>query len=158
MPVLALFFLWPLVEIALFVTVGGALGLVLTLCVVLGTALLGLLILRRLGLRSTRNFRESFGDLRNPLKAAGSDVLMAMAAVLLLLPGFLTDALGLLLLLPWVREMVIAALLRHFVPVSMQSDQPARRSDGIVIDGDFTELDHDQTIGRPKKPSGWTQH
>src|SRR5574343_371104 len=107
MPVVALFFLWPLVEIALFVTLGAALGLWLTLLVVLGTALLGVAILRGLGLRSAVQVRSSMGDLRDPLKAAGSDALRAVAAVLLILPGFLTDIIGLLLLVPLVRAALV---------------------------------------------------
>lgn len=158
MPVVALFFLWPLVEIALFVTLGAALGLWLTLLVVLGTTLLGVAILRGLGMRSAVQVRSSMGDLRDPLKAAGSDALRAVAAVLLILPGFLTDIIGLLLLVPPVRAAVVAAVARRFVTVSMRSDNPARRSDGIVIDGEFTELDEAQTIAKPRKPSGWTQH
>jgi UPF0716 protein FxsA len=154
MPIFVLILLWPLVEIALFVTLGGALGLGLTLLVVLGTGALGIAILRGQGLRSAGRLRERMAGFRDPLAVAGSDALRMLAALLLILPGFLTDALGLLLLVPLVREIIIAALARRFGVASMQSDQPVRRSDGIIIDGEFTEID--QSL--PRKPSGWTQH
>lgn len=156
MPVFAVFLVWPLVEIALFVTLGSALGLGLTLLVVLGTGVLGVAILRRQGLQSAGRLRAGMASLRNPLAAAGSDALRMLAGVLLVLPGFLTDALGLLLLIPPVRLLLIALLVRRFGVTSMQSDQPVRRADGIIIDGEFTELESEPNDTRP--PSGWTRH
>lgn len=158
MPVFALFLIWPLVEIALFVTLGSALGLGLTLLVVLGTGVLGVAILRGQGLRSADRLRQRMADLRNPLAVAGSDALRMLAGVLLILPGFLTDFIGLLLLVPFVRLLLVAWLARRFSVVSMQSDQPARRSDGIIIDGEFTEVDEGSLRGGPRPPSGWTRH
>lgn len=154
MPVFVVFLVWPLVEIALFVTVGSALGLGLTLLVVLGTGLLGVAILRGQGMQSAGRLRQSMASLRNPLAMAGSDMLRMLAGVLLVLPGFLTDVLGLLLLIPAVRLVLIGLVVRRFGVASMQSDQPVRRADGIIIDGEFTEVEPDET--RP--PSGWTRH
>lgn len=156
MPVFAVFLIWPLVEIALFVTLGSALGLGLTLLVVLGTGVLGVAILRGQGMQSAGRLRAGMASLRNPLAAAGSDALRMLAAVLLVLPGFLTDALGLLLLIPPVRSLIIALIVRRFGVASMQSDQPVRRADGIIIDGEFTEVVSEPDQTRP--PSGWTRH
>lgn len=154
MPVFALLLAWPLIEIGLFVTLGAALGLWLTLLVVIGTGILGVVLLQRQGLRSAERLRAEMGRMRDPLAVAGDGALRALAAMLLILPGFLTDALGAILLLPPVRAALIAALARRVSVASMRSDQPARRSDGIVIDGEFVEVESDQT--RP--PSGWTRH
>ncbi len=158
MPVFAVFLVWPLVEIALFVTVGSALGLGLTLLVVLGTGVLGVAVLRGQGLQTAGRLRAGMASLRGPLAGAGSDVLRMLAGVLLILPGFLTDALGLLLLVPAVRLLVIAFLVRRFAVPSMQSDRPARRADGIVIDGEFTEIDTGREPDAARPPSGWTRH
>lgn len=157
MPVFALFLLWPLIEIALFVTLGGALGLWLTLLVVIGTAVLGVVLLRRLGYRNAERLRAEMGRMRDPLGAAGDGVLRALAALLLILPGFLTDILGALLLIPPVRRAIVAALASRVTVASMRSDRPARRSDGIVIDGEFVEIDTDRPAN-PPPPSGWTRH
>lgn len=154
MPIFAVFLLWPLIEIALFVTVGSALGLGLTLLVVLGTGVLGVAILRGQGMQTAGRLRQGMASLRNPLAVAGSDALRMLAGVLLVLPGFLTDALGLLLLVPAVRLLVMALIVKRFGVASMQSDQPVRRADGIIIDGEFTEVPPDEL--RP--PSGWTRH
>ena len=78
-------------------------------------------------------------------------------AALLVLPGFLTDALGLLLLLPPVRLGITAALSRRIRPMQAGTADPfearARRGD-IVIDGEYIEVEPDPN--RP--PSGWTRH
>lgn len=158
MPVFALFLLWPLLEIALFVTLGGALGLWLTLLIVLGTGVLGMALLRRQGYRSADRLRAEMGRMRDPLGAAGDGVLRALAAILLILPGFLTDFLGALLLIPPLRALLIAALARRFTIHSMRSDQPVRRSDGIVIDGEFVEVETSGLPPKPTHPSGWTKH
>ena len=157
MPVFLLLLLWPLIEIALFVTVGGAIGLWLTLLVVLGTGVGGVALLRNQGLRSAERLRAEMGRMRDPVGTAGDSALLALAAILLILPGFLTDILGLLLLLPPLRKALVAQVARRMGVSSMRSDQPARRSDGIVIDGEFVEVDPDPAQ-RPGPPSVWTRH
>ncbi len=160
----ALFLLWPIIEIALFVTLGGAIGLLWTLVVILGTGVLGVWLLRSQGLRTADRLRREMDSLRNPLVPAADGALMLLAGMLLVLPGFLTDAIGLLLLVPPVRLAMMAALARrvrvqgggHGGP-DRRADDPfaarARRGD-IVIDGEYIEVEPEP--GRP--PSGWTRH
>ena len=159
----ALFLLWPIIEIALFVTLGGTIGLLWTLVVILGTGVLGVWVMRAQGLRTADRLRREMDALRNPLLPAADGALMLLAGVLLVLPGFLTDALGLVLLLPPVRLALMAALARR-VRVQQRRPTPegafgdgfetrARRGD-IVIDGEFIEVEPDPR--RP--PSGWTRH
>lgn len=157
MPVFALLLAWPLIEIALFVTIGGAIGLWLTLFVVIGTGFLGIALLQRQGLRSAERLRSQMDQMRDPLGVAGDGALRALAAILLILPGFLTDFLGAVLLIPPLRTAIIARVARKVGAASMRSDQPARRSDGIVIDGEFVEVDPDPSRV-PTHPSGWTRH
>ncbi len=157
MPVFALLLAWPLIEIALFVTLGGTIGLWLTLLVVVGTAILGVALLQRQGLRSAERLRRQVDQMRDPLGAAGDGALLALAAILLILPGFLTDFLGAILLVPPIRTALIARIASRVGAVSMRSDQPARRSDGIVIDGEFVEIDPEPNRP-PSPPSGWTRH
>lgn len=161
MPALAFLLLWPLIEIALFVVIGGTIGLWWTLVIVVGTAVGGVALLRQQGLSTAERLRGEMGRIRDPLGSVGDGVLKALAALLLILPGFLTDLLGLLLFLPSVRSALVAVLARRMTVVSMRSDQPARRSDGIVIDGEFVEVDHGseaEGASRHGPPSGWTRH
>lgn len=101
----------PLVEIGLFVTLGAALGLWLTLAWVVLTGLAGVLLLKSLALSGQRGLREGLQEgLDDPLSPLAHKALMGVAAVLLILPGFFTDALGLILLLPPVRALIIRGL------------------------------------------------
>ncbi|MCU0903705.1 MAG: FxsA family protein [Tabrizicola sp.] len=128
---------WPLVEIALFVTLGGSIGLWLTLAWVLVTGVIGVLILKSLSMRGAirgrREFVEGFrGRLaEDPLSPIAHQALIGVAAVLLILPGFFTDAMGLLLLVPPVRALLIGLLARRMRGVTVVS-----RSYGDPIDPD----------------------
>ena len=116
---------WPLVEIALFVTLGGTLGLWLTLAWVLLTGVIGVTILKSLSgsgaIRGRQGFVEGFrGRLaEDPLSPIAHQALIGLAAVLLILPGFLTDALGLLFLVPPVRMLLIRVLARRMRAVTV---------------------------------------
>lgn len=101
----------PLIEIGLFVTLGAKLGLWLTLAWVMLTGVAGVLLLKSLALSGQRGLREGLQEgLQDPLSPIAHKALKGVAAVLLILPGFFTDALGLLLLLPPVRGLIIKAL------------------------------------------------
>ncbi|MBP6738079.1 MAG: FxsA family protein [Rhodobacteraceae bacterium] len=141
----AAFLVLPLVEIALFVVVGGWIGLWSTLAVVIGSGILGVTLLRRMGAPSLGVVR---GDLLSPL---AERALLAVAAMLLILPGFLTDTLGLILLLPAVRRLVVAQLAAR-----LRQTGAGRRADETVIDGEFYEIEPETRELRP--PSGWTRH
>lgn len=141
----AAFLVLPLVEIALFVVVGGWIGLWSTLAVVIGSGILGVTLLRRMGAPSLGVVR---GDLLSPL---AERALLAVAAMLLILPGFLTDTVGLILLLPAVRRLVVAQLAAR-----LRQTGAGRRADETVIDGEFYEIEPETRELRP--PSGWTRH
>ncbi len=141
----AAFLVLPLVEIALFVVVGGWIGLWSTLAVVIGSGILGVTLLRRMGAPSLGVVR---GDLLSPL---AERALLAVAAMLLILPGFLADTLGLILLLPAVRRLVVAQLAAR-----LRQTGAGRRADETVIDGEFYEIEPETRELRP--PSGWTRH
>lgn len=101
----------PLVEIGLFVTLGAKLGLWLTLGWVVLTGVLGVLLLKSLALAGGETLRRGFQEgLQDPLSPLAHRALVGVAAVLLILPGFFTDALGLVLLLPPVRALIIRGL------------------------------------------------
>jgi UPF0716 protein FxsA len=133
---------WPLLEIALFVVIGGKIGLWATLAWVLLTGVLGVLILRWVAVRQAMALR----DLRNPARMAAAGAMGMLGGVLLILPGFFTDALGLLMLLPPVQALVARAIAARITVVRPRTNEDS------VIDGEFTDL-----TPRPKGPSGWTR-
>lgn len=94
-PVLALLFLaTPLIEIALFIQVGGWLGLWPTLALVVITAVAGVTLLRAQGLRTITRARTRIERREAPIEEIFDGLCLAVAAVCLLTPGFFTDAVG----------------------------------------------------------------
>ena len=144
-----------LVEIALFITLGGWMGLALSLLVIFGTALLGVGILRATGQRAAGDLRAAMAGIGQPEVAAGNHALRMFAGLLLILPGFLGDLLGLLLLLPQVRALIRRAVLRR---VQVHRGFGVQPGPNVVIDAEFIELDPNEPQQPPRGPSGWTRH
>lgn len=157
----AAFVLVPVVEIALFIQVGGAIGVLWTVLVILLTAAIGATVVRAQGVATLRDLQSRVETGRNPAGPLMHGVLILVAGALLLTPGFFTDTVGFLLLVPPVR----AGLVGRFV------DQVAARivtgaasggaahgefADGDVVDGDFERVDPDQPPS-DRAPSGWTR-
>lgn len=153
------FLLIPLLEIALFITVGGAIGLWPTLLIVVLTALLGTVLVRSQGALAMQQLRGSFERLSDPTEPLAHGAMILFAGALLLTPGFFTDAVGFSLLIPGVRSALFKAIKARVVVQQFDMGgqaQPAHPDPADdVIDGDFEEI-------APKRPthrnSGWTQH
>lgn len=111
----ALFIVIPLVEIAVIIQVGDWLGIVNTIGLLLLVSVVGAWLVKRQGLGVLRRIREQQHAGQVPAAAVFDGALILVAGALLLFPGFVTDALGLLLLLPPVRAGVRAFLRRRFV-------------------------------------------
>lgn len=102
--ILSLFIAVPLVEIAVFIQVGGLIGLWPTVALVLLTAVVGTSLLRAQGLATLGRAQASLARGEMPLREVFDGACLLVAGVLLLTPGFVTDAVGLLLFLPPVRH------------------------------------------------------
>ena len=146
----------PLVEIALFVVVGGAIGLWATLAWVLGTGFAGMAIIRAQGMRGLVDLRRERELMRNPVTSVAHGAFKVLAGLLLLLPGFLTDALGLLLLIRPLRSLLIAGLSARIG--SFASGMPRHGGQAEVIDADFTVIARAEDEDPPQPGgSGWTK-
>jgi UPF0716 protein FxsA len=102
----------PFVELYLLIAVGRQLGVVPTLGLVLAAGLAGSWLAKREGLRMLRKWQTAHAEGRVPEEGLVSAVLVLVAGVLLLIPGFLSDAVGLFLLLPPARRWVSGRLRR----------------------------------------------
>jgi len=100
----------PIIEIALFIEVGGWLGLWPTLGIVVATALAGTLLLRAQGVAALAELQSRLDRGRDPTGTLAHGALILVAGVVLLTPGFFTDAVGFLLLVPPVRSAVLRFL------------------------------------------------
>jgi UPF0716 protein FxsA len=158
---LAAFIAVPMIEIALFIQVGGVIGVWWTLLIVLATAIAGSYLVRSQGARELSNLQRAFNDLDDPTEPLANGAMILLAGALLLTPGFFTDVVGLSLLMPAVRR---RAFLWARSRVTVQSfsmgtgQQPPRshRPDDRVIDGEFEEVTPQKPTHRP--PSEWTRH
>jgi UPF0716 protein FxsA len=106
----AVFMIVPLIEIAFFVVIGNAIGLWPTLAGVLVTALAGSLVLRYQALALLNEIRGTVARGALPARALADAMMVGIAGVLLLTPGYFTDILGILLLIPPVRTAIYAFL------------------------------------------------
>ncbi|MEQ9608985.1 MAG: FxsA family protein [Kiloniellaceae bacterium] len=147
----------PLLEIAVFIEVGGAIGVWPTIALTVATALAGSLLLRAQGLAALNRARIQMDQGQLPAREMFEGVCLVLAGALLLVPGFVTDALGLLLFLPPFRELLRLMIARHvatkaakgearvFVDgVEIDPRSPGQRPGnrrGTVIEGDFEEID-----------------
>lgn len=101
---LVLFIAVPIAEIAVFLAVGERLGIVPTLVIVVATAVVGSTMVARQGSGAIRDIQLAVGRGQMPGKELAHGAMILVSAVLLITPGFLTDIIGFLLLLPPVRE------------------------------------------------------
>jgi UPF0716 protein FxsA len=125
--VLLSFLLLPLIEIALFVVVGQAIGLWPTLLGVVLTGLAGALVLRWQGIAALREMQVRLQRGEIPARQMGDTMLIGLGGLLLLLPGYFTDIVGLLLLLPWTRTLIYRLLARNLKVVEVTTSY--RRAD-----------------------------
>lgn len=166
---MALFLLFlgvPLIEIALFIQVGGAIGLGWTLLVVVVTALLGTALVRAQGLRTLGEIRGSLDRFRDPTEPLAHGAMILFSGALLLTPGFFTDAVGFALLVPQIRSAVFryaaSRMTIHTVSTGGPRSGPHRAGTGPIETDyvDLTDTDaHDTGNTRVgDDPSGWTRH
>jgi len=149
--ILGLFIAVPIIEIAVFIEIGGEIGLWNTIAVVILTAMVGTWLLRNQGIRTLDRARQSLEQQVFPVAELFDGMCLLVAGALLLTPGFVTDAVGFLLFVPPVR-----GLLRAWAWSVLQKrgdsrvwvmDEDGRSGTatgpGGTIDGDFREIDPD---------------
>ncbi len=122
----------PLVEIALFVVIGGAIGVLPTLLGVVLTSLAGVLVLRWQGVATLHELRARLSRGELPARQMADAMLVGLGGFLLLLPGYFTDLVGLLLVLPPTRQGLYALLARHFRAVDRRPGGGAPADPGLI--------------------------
>src|SRR5262245_45752204 len=126
--VVLLFILVPIAELYVIIKVGEAIGILPTLLLLLGDALLGSWLLRHQGRAAWVRFNRALAENRLPHKEVMDGVLIVFGGALLLTPGFITDIFGFILLIPPTR-----ALVRAFAARSLRRRMAAAGSGGVVF-------------------------
>lgn len=146
-------------EITVFGLVGSAIGVLLTIIGVFVTAAIGVRLFRHFGRGTLRRMAEAGAAGKPPVVEVADGVAILIAAMLLLIPGYVTDGLGLLFFIPGLRVMLVVVVLgsllnrlsaRHFAftaaagtPPGTDQENPAPDQDAakVTIEGEFERKD-----------------
>ena len=125
----------PIIEIYLFIKIGSEIGAFLTISLIFVTAILGLLYARIEGFTTLRNGLQKMLENKVPLYEILSGAALAIGALLLILPGFATDFVGLTLIFPFTRKIILRNISRKY------SKKNYRNKDKY-IDGESEDIDN----------------
>lgn len=139
-------------EIAGFIVVGKLIGVLPTLALVFAGMVAGVLLLRHHGLATLMRIKAEIDARRPPARPLAEGALLALASLLIMVPGFLTDIVGLLLLVPFVRE-ALWRRLRGRVTVRAARAGAASFGGGVV-DLERSEYGEAERL-RPRPDSPW---
>ncbi|MFC4271667.1 FxsA family protein [Sneathiella chungangensis] len=151
----------PLIEILVFVKVGGEIGALNTVIITIATALIGVALIRIQGLGVLMRARATLDRQETPVHEIFEGIFLALAGLFLIIPGFVTDTIGFLLLIPPLRRMLAAYMARHSTFVAANVRRPGGSPRGTVIDGDYEVVDEDalsiETTRKPNPDSPWSK-
>ncbi len=141
MPLLILLLLigLPLAEISVFIEVGGQIGAGLTIILTVATAVAGIALARLQGFAVMARMQDSMARGQPPVAELVHGFFLFLGGVFLLIPGFLTDGVGILLLLPPVRIILGRAGLRRFAPAKPHPGAPGAAQGNVEIEGEYWE-------------------
>ena len=122
----------PLIEIYLFIQIGGQIGAFNTILIILLTAVVGIYFVRLQGLNTLRSGVTQLYRNQIPIYEMMSGAALAVAALLLIIPGFATDVLGFLLILPFTRNLIFKYLGKKYKKGSVKDD---------LIEGEYEDKD-----------------
>lgn len=150
-----IFVVVPIIEISILIQVGDVFGLIPTVALVIFTAAVGASLVRSQGLQTLMKAQQKIQQGEQPGQEMLEGVMLAIAGVLLVTPGFVTDGLGLLLLTPFTRKPIANYLLTKLVVANAsaftaQGFGPRQDNDGDIIEGEFSSKDHSSLIEHDK--------
>jgi len=139
---LILILLFPLIEIYVFMDVGAAIGVGATLLLTIGSAVWGISMVRLQGMGTWQRMQQTMAEGETPAYEMFEGTLLLIAGMLLLLPGFVTDSFGIILLIPPLRKYLALKMFNkpdafqfrvNTHPINPDSDQEDKKS-GRTID------------------------
>jgi UPF0716 protein FxsA len=144
----------PFLEIAGFIVVGSKIGVLATLALVILSIFLGVFLLRLQGFGLIQKIREETAAGRTPKRELVHGVMLVFAAFLLIIPGFITDIIGLLLFIPAVRDIGWRFIRDRVVVVNSGNRRSSRTSPSQIKDK-VIELDPEDYSSKPDPNSPW---
>jgi UPF0716 protein FxsA len=133
--ILLLIILIPIVEIYLFIKIGSQIGAIITITLIFTTAIVGIYYAKYEGLNTLKSGFNQLNNNMAPTYEMISGAAIALAALLLIIPGFATDLVGFLLIFPISRKFIFARFNKKFTM------RETKKND--FIDGDFEDIEDD---------------
>ena len=130
------FIVLPILEMYILIEVGSFIGAFNTIGLVLLTALLGLILLRQQGFQTLLNARNKLLQAELPTEEIVTGIFLAVGGALLLTPGFVTDFIGFMCLLPFTRRFLMSLIATSFFDVSVFSQQKDEKQ-SYWIEGEY---------------------
>ena len=135
-----LFIFTPLIEIYLLITIGSEIGALPTIALILFTAGLGVALLRIQGLMTLTKIRQSLDQGELPAATMLEGLMLLIAGALLLTPGFFTDTIGFICLVPSIRSKIANSILkRAIVTQHNKRSQAQGNSERVILEGEYWE-------------------
>lgn len=143
----------PILEIVIFMEIGEIIGFWPTIGIIILTAMIGTGLLRHQGLATLRKAQASLEQNRFPVEEVFDGLCLLVAGVLLLTPGFFTDAVGFFLFVPVFRGFFRGILARSLIASGRvhvhSAGFPPGEGPGTVIDGEFEDISPDRDAPPP---------
>ena len=130
-----LIILVPIVEIYLFIKIGSQIGAISTILLIISTAIIGVYYAKYEGLNTLRSGFVQLSKNKTPTYEVLSGAAIAIAALLLIIPGFATDIFGFLIIFPITRKIIFGGVLKKF-----KTKEKIKKD---YIEGDFEDIDDD---------------
>jgi UPF0716 protein FxsA len=143
LPLVLLFIVVPIAELAVVIQVGQAIGVWWTIALLIADSILGSVLMRAQGRATWRRFNETLHAGRVPAREVVDGGLVMFGGLLLLTPGFITDILGLLLLIPPTRA-VVRRVLQRRIAARMTVSMTTRERPDDIIDGTAVDVESDR--------------
>jgi len=153
-----LFLVIPIVEIYILLEVGGIIGAFPTIILVVLTAVIGAGLLRQQGVSTLARFQQNMGQGKIPAQEMIEGVLLAVGGAFLMTPGFVTDTMGFLCLLPFSRKFIAQNIMKRSAGkmkagvgaqmggFTYQSYSEREPNDPNVVEGEFTEIEENPPV------------
>ena len=122
----------PALEIFLLIEIGGQIGALMTVALIFFTAIIGVYFAKLQGIQTLKSGMVNLYQNRMPVYEIMSGASIAIAAVLLIIPGFFTDFIGFLLLVPFTRKIIFALALKNRTASEVKKNE--KTIDGEVVD------------------------
>ena len=137
---IALFILIPIIEISLFIEIGSIIGSFYTIMLIFITAIVGVFFVRQQGISTFQKLTSQLQNLETPVQTMFEGLVILISGILLITPGFFTDVLGFLGLIPFSRIIFIKLVASYILSrYGKQSNQ-----NNNTIEGEFIDIDEEE--------------